>query len=91
MPSGWPESFTTNYSVPNNNPFVNTNGSVLEEYYALGFRQPYRFSRDPVTGLIWVADSGQSTRERGDHMIAAALCLAATVLAIGFSVFKGLY
>lgn len=71
-PAGWPESYTTNYFVPNNNPFVNTNGSNLEEYYALGFRQPYRFSRDPVTGLIWVADSGQSTREEIDILVPGA-------------------
>jgi rhomboid protease GluP len=31
------------------------------------------------------------TRERGDHMLGAALCLAATVLAVIFSVFGGLY
>lgn len=31
------------------------------------------------------------TRERGDHMIGAALCLGATVLAVLFSVFSGLY
>ncbi|HEX5220256.1 MAG TPA: PQQ-dependent sugar dehydrogenase, partial [Verrucomicrobiae bacterium] len=72
MPAGWPESFTTNYYVPNDNPFVNPDGSVLEEYYALGFRQPYRFSRDPVTGLIWVADSGQSTREEIDILVPGA-------------------
>ncbi|MDB6018444.1 MAG: Laminin sub domain 2 [Pedosphaera sp.] len=72
MPAGWPESFTTNYFIPNDNPFVNTNGTVLEEYYALGFRQPYRFSRDPATGLIWVADSGQSTREEIDILVPGA-------------------
>jgi glucose/arabinose dehydrogenase len=72
MPAGWPESYTTNYFVPNDNPFVNTNGANLEEYYALGFRQPYRFSRDPVTGLIWVADSGQSTREEIDILVPGA-------------------
>ena len=66
LPAGWPESYSTNYFVPNNNPFVNTNGSVLEEYYALGFRNPYRFSQDPVTGLIWVGDVGQATREEVD-------------------------
>lgn len=71
-PAGWPESFTTNYFVPNDNPFVKPDGSVLEEYYALGFRQPYRFSRDPVTGLIWVADSGQSTREEIDILVPGA-------------------
>jgi uncharacterized repeat protein (TIGR03806 family) len=62
-PDGWPDSFQTNYFIPSDNPFVNSDGSVLEEFYALGFRQPYRFSQDPVTGLIWVADSGQSTKE----------------------------
>jgi glucose/arabinose dehydrogenase len=71
-PADWPESFTTNYFVPNDNPFVNPDGSVLEEYYALGFRQPYRFSQDPVTGLIWVADSGQSTREEIDILVPGA-------------------
>ncbi|HXI70310.1 MAG TPA: LamG-like jellyroll fold domain-containing protein [Verrucomicrobiae bacterium] len=71
-PAGWPESYTTNYLVPNDNPFVNPNGSVLEEFYALGFRQPYRFSRDPVTGLIWLADSGQSTREEIDILVPGA-------------------
>src|SRR5690606_18551744 len=53
-PIDWPESFTANYYVPDDNPFVNADGSVLEEYYALGLRQPYRFSQDTVTGLIWV-------------------------------------
>jgi glucose/arabinose dehydrogenase len=72
MPSGWPESFTINYFIPNDNPFVNPDGSVLEEYFALGFRQPYRFSRDPVTGLIWVGDSGQSTREEIDILVPGA-------------------
>ncbi len=62
-PVGWPASYSSNYFVPNNNPFVNTNGSNLEEYYALGFRNPYRFTQDQVTGLIWVGDVGQSTRE----------------------------
>jgi glucose/arabinose dehydrogenase len=28
-PVGWPESFTAHYFVPNDNPFVNTNASVL--------------------------------------------------------------
>lgn len=71
-PVGWPESFTTNYFIPNDNPFVDVGGANLEEYYALGFRQPYRFSRDPVTGLIWVADSGQSTREEIDILVPGA-------------------
>ncbi len=63
MPVGWPDSFTANYTIPNDNPFVNANGSALEEYYVLGLRQPYRFSQDRSTGEIWLGESGQSSRE----------------------------
>ena len=72
LPIGWPPSSTANYTVPNGNPFVKVDGSVLEEYYALGFRQPYRFSRGPVTGAFWVGESGQSTREEIDILQAGA-------------------
>ena len=34
--------------------------------------------------------STRCTRERGDHMIVAAVCLVATVLALAYSVFKNL-
>lgn len=71
-PATWPDPFTTNYFVPNNNPFVNPNGSTLEEFHALGLRQPYRFSQDPVTGLIWIGESGQSAREEVDILTAGA-------------------
>jgi uncharacterized repeat protein (TIGR03806 family) len=63
QPPTWPLSYTSNYFVPNDNPFLDPGGSMLEEYYALGLRNPYRFSRDPVTGLIWVGDVGQAARE----------------------------
>jgi uncharacterized repeat protein (TIGR03806 family) len=71
-PTGWPESYSTNYYVPNDNPFVNPDGSVLEEYYSLGLRNPYRFSQDPVTGLIWIAETGQDTREELDFLTPGA-------------------
>ncbi len=67
-PSGWPESFSTNYYVPNDNPWVNVAATNLEEYFALGFRNPYRFSQDPATGRIWVGDVGQDTREEVDTL-----------------------
>jgi glucose/arabinose dehydrogenase len=63
QPPTWPLSYTSNYFVPNDNPFLDPGGSVLEEYFALGLRNPYRFSRDPVTGMIWVGDVGQAARE----------------------------
>jgi len=66
QPVSWPLSYTSNYFVPNDNPFLEPGGSVLEEYYALGLRNPYRFSRDPVTGMIWIGDVGQAAREEID-------------------------
>jgi uncharacterized repeat protein (TIGR03806 family) len=71
-PATWPDPYTTNYFVPNSNPFVNPDGSVLEEFYALGLRQPYRISQDPVTGRIWIGESGQNTREEIDILEAGA-------------------
>lgn len=66
MPAGWPASFTGNYRIPADNPFVDAGGGNLEEFYAIGLRQPYRFSQDPVSGLTWIAESGQDTREELD-------------------------
>jgi glucose/arabinose dehydrogenase/mono/diheme cytochrome c family protein len=63
LPAGWPESFTAHYTIPNDNPFLDTGGDNLEEFYAIGFRQPYRFSYDPVTQRTWIGESGQDTEE----------------------------
>ncbi len=46
---------------------------MLEEFYALGFRNPYRFSMDPETGKIWVGDVGQDTMEEVDLLVAGAI------------------
>jgi hypothetical protein len=32
---------------------------VLEEFWALGFRNPYRMKLDPETGFFWLGDVGQ--------------------------------
>ncbi len=66
QPATWPASFTANYLIPNDNPFVAADGSQLEEFYAIGVRQPYRFSQDAVSGKFWLAESGQDTREELD-------------------------
>ncbi len=62
-PPGWPATYTQNYSIPNDNPWLDAGGSVLEEFYALGFRNPHRMTYDAVTDRIWLGDVGQSTRE----------------------------
>jgi uncharacterized repeat protein (TIGR03806 family) len=51
-----------NYSIPKDNPFVDTPGA-LPEIWAYGYRNPWRFSFDPKTGQPWVGDVGQDTWE----------------------------
>lgn len=55
-------SYTQNYFIPNDNPFVGQSG-VLEEFYAIGLRSPHRMTRDPVTGRIFISDVGDESRE----------------------------
>ena len=52
------------YSVPPDNPFVD--GGGLPEVWAYGFRNPWRFSIDPVDKLIYVADVGHADQEEVD-------------------------
>jgi glucose/arabinose dehydrogenase len=54
----------TPYKIPSDNPFVGING--LDEIYAYGFRNPYRFSFDYTTDRLFVADVGQDTWEEID-------------------------
>ncbi len=49
------------YSSPASNPFVG--GPGRDEIFALGFRNPYRFSFDRATGALYVGDVGQGARE----------------------------
>ncbi len=50
------------YGIPNDNPFVGSD-TVLKEIYAYGFRNPFRFSFDPETNLLVLADVGQNDIE----------------------------
>jgi mono/diheme cytochrome c family protein len=72
MPAGWPDSFTANYTIPDDNPFVDAGGAHLEEFYAIGLRQPYRFSYDAPTNRIWIGESGQDTEEELSLLSAGA-------------------
>jgi glucose/arabinose dehydrogenase len=53
------------YSVPRDNPFVGS-AVVRPEIWALGFREPWRFSFDGATGDLWVGDVGQDRYEEVD-------------------------
>ena len=51
------------YGIPNDNPYDGTVGSPDSEVWAHGFRNPWRFSFDRLTGELYISDVGQNTRE----------------------------
>ncbi|HEX2906238.1 MAG TPA: PQQ-dependent sugar dehydrogenase [Phototrophicaceae bacterium] len=55
-------SGATGYSIPVDNPFVD-NPDYPPEIWALGLRNPWRFSFDRVTGDLYIADVGQNAWE----------------------------
>lgn len=56
------------YGVPADNPLVGKEG--LDEIFAYGFRNPYRFAFDRLTGDIFVGDAGQHDIEEIDRVVA---------------------
>ncbi len=48
--------------IPSDNPYVNDN-NALDEIWASGVRNPWKFSFDSSTGEIWIADVGQNEIE----------------------------
>jgi uncharacterized repeat protein (TIGR03806 family) len=57
------------YTVPPDNPFVDTPGA-RPEIWAYGLRNPWRYSFDPVGGTFWVGDVGQNKIEEIDILVA---------------------
>ena len=59
------------YGIPIDNPFAinapcptGTGTASCPEIFALGFRNPWRWSFDRQNGDLWVGDVGQSAREK---------------------------
>ncbi|MGC4772495.1 ThuA domain-containing protein [Micromonospora sp. DT44] len=46
------------YTIPSGNLYPQGTAQTKPEVYAMGFRNPFRFSIDPVTGWVYLADYG---------------------------------
>jgi len=66
---------TTNYAIPSDNPFVGATSfdgisinpaQVRTEFWAVGMRNPWRFTFDPLNGTMYCGDVGQDTVEEVD-------------------------
>ena len=69
---------STNYAVPADNPFVGATSfnsgtvdpnQVRTEFWAVGLRNPWRFSFDSLTGRLYCGDVGQGGREEIDLIV----------------------
>ncbi|MFL5777798.1 MAG: PQQ-dependent sugar dehydrogenase [Chloroflexota bacterium] len=56
---------TRKYSYPPTNPYVGKPG--LDQIWARGLRNPWRFSFDRATGDLWIGDVGQNRYEEIDR------------------------
>ncbi|WP_423998889.1 discoidin domain-containing protein [Maribacter sp. IgM3_T14_3] len=68
VPADAEPSYTQGYYIPNDNPWVTGTGEFLEEFYAIGLRQPFRMTLDAPTGNIWIGDVGGGQVEEVDIM-----------------------
>ena len=56
------------YGIPEDNPFFD--GTAAKEVFAYGFRNPWRFSFDAITGSLWLGDVGHVRYEEIDIVLA---------------------
>jgi len=71
------------YTVPRSNPFAHARGR--DEVYALGLRNPYRFSFDGPSDALFIGDVGQNAWEEIDRVGRAKLAGAN----FGWNLFEG--
>jgi glucose/arabinose dehydrogenase len=65
LPAVYHSSSGLPYIIPPDNPYVNMPG-YRPEIWAMGLRNPWRFSFDRVTGDLYIADVGQNAWEEVD-------------------------
>jgi glucose/arabinose dehydrogenase len=51
------------YGIPSDNPFASASDGILDEIWAIGFRNPWRFSFAAGTNDLFIADVGHEARE----------------------------
>lgn len=75
--------FTEKYRIPSDNPYAADDtpcnratpaeeqaaGVRCAEIYAIGLRNPWRWSFDTVSGELWAGDVGQGAREEVDRIV----------------------
>jgi glucose/arabinose dehydrogenase len=77
----------TAYTVPPDNPFVGQQPAIRPEIWSYGLRNPWRFSFDPATGDLYIADVGQDKIEEID--VATSESGAGRGLNYGWSIMEG--
>lgn len=69
-----PDCGAAHYAIPADNPFVDGNSGdgdeACDEIWALGLRNPWRFSFDSATGDMYIGDVGEWQREEIDFQAA---------------------
>jgi glucose/arabinose dehydrogenase len=77
----------TAYTVPPDNPFVGQQPAIRPEIWSYGLRNPWRFSFDPATGDLYIADVGQDKIEEID--VATSESGAGRGVNYGWSIMEG--
>jgi glucose/arabinose dehydrogenase len=75
------------YGIPSTNPYVGRSG--LDQIWAFGLRNPWRFSFDRATGDLWIGDVGQGSWEEVDRALASSGRNAGRAVNYGWRVMEG--
>lgn len=55
------------YTIPADNPYL-SNAGVRDEIFAIGLRNPFRWSFDRLNNNVWIADVGQNVQEEVNQL-----------------------
>ena len=80
-------SGTLPYAIPSTNPYVGRTG--LDQIWAFGLRNPWRFSFDRTTGDLWIGDVGQGAWEEVNRSLAVSKRNAGRAANYGWRVMEG--